>query len=62
MNTDDAIKQLDLRRTEALAIMDGREEAPSFDTWKPLSRLTLERIYGPDHSRVFPLRWVRPWW
>lgn len=51
MNTDHAIKQLDLSRTEALAIMDG-DEASSFGTWKPVSRLTLEPISAPDHSIV----------
>jgi hypothetical protein len=50
MNTDDAIKQLELRRAEALAIAEGRAGAPSFDTWRPLSWLTLERIYGANHS------------
>ena len=52
MNTNDAIKQLDSRRVEAPAIMDEREEASSFGMWKPLLRLTLERIYGRNRSIV----------
>lgn len=52
MDTKDAVEQLDLRKGEALAIMDGHKDAASFDTWKPLARMTLERIYGPEHSII----------